>query len=54
MRVMVITPTTGKDTVIKAIGSVNSQTVPTEHLIVKDGKVDNPLVYTTKTRKIRT
>ena len=53
-RVMVITPTTGKDTVIKAIGSVNSQTVPTEHLIVKDGKVDNPLIYATKTRKIIT
>lgn len=53
-RIMVITPTTGKDTVLKAIGSVNSQTVPTEHLIVKDGKVDNPLIYATKTRKIIT
>jgi glycosyltransferase involved in cell wall biosynthesis len=52
---MVITPTTGKDTVIKAIGSVNNQTVKTEHLIVKDGKVDNPLIYATnKTRKIIT
>jgi len=55
MRVMVITPTTGKDTVIKAIGSVNNQTVKTEHLIVKDGKVDHPLIYATnKTRKIIT
>ena len=54
MRVMVITPTTGKDTVIKAIGSVNCQTIPTEHLIVKDGKVKHTLIYATKTRKIIT
>lgn len=37
MRVMVITPTTGKDTLIKAVESVAKQTVPTEHLIVADG-----------------
>lgn len=37
MRVMVITPTTGKDTVAKAIESVANQTVKTEHLIVADG-----------------
>ncbi len=37
MRVMVITPTTGKDTVHKAIQSVRDQTVKTEHLIVLDG-----------------
>jgi len=37
MRVMVITPTTGKDTVHKAIQSVRDQTVKTEHLIVCDG-----------------
>jgi len=36
-RVMVITPTTGKDTVIQAIESVNNQTIPTEHLLVIDG-----------------
>jgi GT2 family glycosyltransferase len=35
---MVITPTTGKDTVMKAIESVAQQTIPTEHLIVEDGK----------------
>jgi GT2 family glycosyltransferase len=34
---MVITPTTGKDTVVKAIESVAQQTIPTEHLIVSDG-----------------
>lgn len=34
---MVITPTTGKDTVIQAIESVNNQTIPTEHLLVIDG-----------------
>ena len=37
MRIMVITPTTGKDTVHKAIESVAQQTLPTEHLIVSDG-----------------
>lgn len=36
-RIMVITPTTGKDTVMKAIESVNNQTVFTEHLVVIDG-----------------
>jgi glycosyltransferase involved in cell wall biosynthesis len=34
---MVITPTTGKDTVLQAIDSVANQTIPTEHLIVVDG-----------------
>jgi glycosyltransferase involved in cell wall biosynthesis len=36
-RIMVITPTTGKDTLIKAMDSVEQQTIPTEHLIVVDG-----------------
>jgi len=36
-RVMVITPTTGKDTLEKAVQSVANQTVKTEHLIVEDG-----------------
>lgn len=36
-RVMVITPTTGKDTLYKAIESVANQTVKTEHLVVVDG-----------------
>jgi glycosyltransferase involved in cell wall biosynthesis len=34
---MVITPTTGKDTLYKAIDSVANQTIPTEHLVVLDG-----------------
>jgi glycosyltransferase involved in cell wall biosynthesis len=34
---MVITPTTGKSTVVQAIESVAQQTIPTEHLIVADG-----------------
>jgi len=38
MRIMVITPTTGKDTVKKAVMSVSKQTIPTEHLLVFDGK----------------
>lgn len=37
-RIMVITPTTGKDTVVEAVESVANQTVKTEHLIVFDGK----------------
>ena len=37
MRVMVITPTTGKDTLYKALDSVANQTVKTEHLVVVDG-----------------
>jgi glycosyltransferase involved in cell wall biosynthesis len=36
-RIMVITPTTGKSTVNKAIESVVNQTIETEHLIVCDG-----------------
>jgi glycosyltransferase involved in cell wall biosynthesis len=35
---MVITPTTGKDTVWKAIESVADQTIPVEHFLVADGK----------------
>ena len=37
-RIMVITPTTGKNTVFKAIQSVMDQTIKTEHLIVFDGQ----------------
>lgn len=37
MRIMVITPTTGKDTVWKAIESVKAQTIPVEHMLVIDG-----------------
>jgi len=38
MRIMVITPTTGKDTLHKALDSVKRQTIPTEHLVVVDGQ----------------
>jgi glycosyltransferase involved in cell wall biosynthesis len=37
-RIMVITPTTGKDTLQDAVDSVSSQSIETEHLIVFDGK----------------
>ena len=37
-RIMVITPTTGKHTLYKAIESVQNQTIKTEHLIVLDGQ----------------
>jgi len=36
-RIMVITPTTAKNTVKKAIESVKAQTIATDHLIVADG-----------------
>ena len=36
-RIMVITPTTGKDTLDKAVYSVQNQTIKTEHLVVTDG-----------------
>ena len=48
MRVMVITPTTGKNTVNRAIESVQDQTIPTEHLIVEDGKLTNMHVFETE------
>ena len=38
MRIMVITPTTGKHTLYKAIESVQNQTVKTDHLVVLDGQ----------------
>ena len=42
-RVMVITPTTGKDTLDKAIESVKAQTIETEHLVISDGvHMDTP------------
>lgn len=37
MRIMVITPTTGKDTLNKAVDSVSDQTIEVEHLLVIDG-----------------
>jgi glycosyltransferase involved in cell wall biosynthesis len=45
MRVMVITPTTGKDTLDKAVVSVANQTVKTEHLLVLDGCKDVDIDY---------
>ena len=37
-RIMVITPTTGKATVFKAMESIRDQTIKTEHLVVFDGQ----------------
>jgi glycosyltransferase involved in cell wall biosynthesis len=51
MRVMVITPTTGKETLNKAMESVQDQTIPTEHLIVEDGKLTNMHVFENTMRK---
>jgi len=51
MKVMVITPTTGKDTVNRAMESVQDQTVPTEHLIVEDGKLTNMHIFENEMRK---
>jgi len=52
MRVMVITPTTGKDTLEQALLSVERQTVETEHLIVLDGKGMSTKPGETKLRKV--
>ena len=52
MRVMVITPTTGKDTLEQAILSVERQTVETEHLIVLDGNGMATKPGETKLRKV--
>ena len=52
MRVMVITPTTGKDTLEQALLSVERQTVETEHLIVLDGKGMATKPDETKLRKV--
>ena len=49
---MVITPTTGKDTVNRAMESVTDQTIPTEHLIVEDGKLTNMHIFETGMRKV--
>jgi len=51
MRIMVITPTTGKESVNKAMESVQDQTIPTEHLIVEDGKLTNMHIFETNMRK---
>jgi len=52
MRVMVITPTTGKDTLKQAVNSVMDQTIPVEHLLVADGRkaTDNPHFFTSANR----
>jgi glycosyltransferase involved in cell wall biosynthesis len=44
-RIMVITPTTGKDTLEQAVVSVANQTVETEHLLVLDGCKDVDIDY---------
>jgi glycosyltransferase involved in cell wall biosynthesis len=51
-RIMVITPTTGKDTINRAMESVTNQTIPTEHLIVEDGKLTNMHIFETGMRKV--
>ena len=52
MRIMVITPTTGKDTLKDAVNSVIDQTIEVEHLLVADGKdaTKNPHFNSTKHR----
>jgi glycosyltransferase involved in cell wall biosynthesis len=51
-RIMVITPTTGKATIEKAMESVKNQTIPTEHLIVFDGIGSVTKYQNTEFRKI--
>jgi glycosyltransferase involved in cell wall biosynthesis len=50
-RIMVITPTTGKHSVNQAMESVALQTIPTEHLIVEDGKLNNMHIFENEMRK---
>lgn len=55
MRVMVITPTTGKETLKDAVNSVIDQTIPTEHMLVADGleaAKNNPYFYSSSQRII--
>ena len=52
MRIMVITPTTGKDTVHKAIQSVRDQTMKTEHLLVLDGIQKSKYFENTDLKKV--
>ena len=54
MRVMVITPTTGKDTLRQAVDSVINQTIRTEHLLVADGEkaTGNPAFYMSAQRLV--
>ena len=54
MRIMVITPTTGKDTLKQAVNSVMDQTIPVEHLLVADGikATDNPHFFTSPHRMV--
>jgi glycosyltransferase involved in cell wall biosynthesis len=49
---MVITPTTGKDTVHKAIQSVRDQTMKTEHLLVLDGIQKSKYFENTDLKKV--
>jgi len=51
MRIMVITPTTGKESVNQAMESVALQTIPVEHLIVEDGKLSNMHIFENEMRK---
>ena len=52
MRIMVITPTTGKDTLKQAVESVAEQTVEVEHLLVADGRdaINNAYFYSSAHR----
>ena len=54
MRIMVITPTTGKDTLKDAVNSVIDQTIEVEHLLVADGRdaTKNPHFNSTKHRMV--
>lgn len=53
-RIMVITPTTGKDTLKRAVDSVLDQTIEVEHMIVADGleAAKNASFYMTANRLI--
>ena len=55
MRITVITPTTGRDTLTRAVNSVIDQTIEVEHLLVADGpeaSTRNPSFYSSVHRLI--
>lgn len=53
MRVVVITATTGRDTLEQAVVSVANQTVPTEHLLVIDGDIKIDIDYPDNLRTLQ-
>lgn len=52
MRIVVITPTIGTKYLQQAINSVTQQTIPTEHMVIVDGRLDNPFTVHPNTKVV--